>query len=72
MGWFGSRGLASVVLGLIDLKHQTSITLNSRIVLVMIVIVLPSVPAHGISANPGMQLYACKIADMGLEAPECN
>lgn len=70
MGWFGPRGLASVVLGMLYLEEVTSIDANSNIVLAMIATVLLSVLAHGISANPGVKLYARSIASLGPDTPE--
>ena len=70
MGWFGPRGLASVVLGLVYLEQQTDITLNSRIMLAMIATILLSILLHGISANPLINLHAKKIAGLETKAPE--
>lgn len=70
MGWFGPRGLASVVLGMVYLEEVTSINANSNIVLAMIATVLLSVLAHGISANPGVNLYARTIARLKPHTPE--
>ena len=70
MGWFGPRGLASVVLGMVYLEEVTSINANSNIVLAMIATVLLSVIAHGISANPGVKLYARRVATLKPDAPE--
>ncbi len=58
MGWFGPRGLASVVLGLIYLEILTVLDASSFIVLGMIATVLLSVFAHGASAYPATKLYA--------------
>ena len=70
MGWFGPRGLVSVVLSLVYLQEVTSIGANSSIVLAMSAAVLVSILAHGISSNPAVKLYARKIADLGSETPE--
>jgi len=70
LGWFGPRGLASVVLGLFYLEKVTSIGANSNIVLAIIATVLLSILAHGISANPAIKLYARTVVDLGPEAPE--
>ncbi len=58
MGWFGPRGLASVVLGLIYLEELTLIEVNHTIILTVIATVLLSVLAHGVSASPFSKLYA--------------
>ena len=70
MGWFGPRGLASVVLGMVYLEQVTDIGSNSQIVLAVIATVLLSVLAHGVSANPGVRLYARSIAGLGPDSPE--
>ena len=61
MGWFGPRGVASVVLGMIYLKKVTDIHANPTIVQAMTATVLLSVFAHGISANPLIKLYARQV-----------
>jgi hypothetical protein len=43
---------------------------NSTIVLAMIAGVLLSVPAHEVSANPAITLYAVQVADLALGASE--
>jgi len=58
LGWFGPRGLASVVLGLVYLEQRAALPGEALIVLVVIVTVLCSVFAHGISAAPAIRLCA--------------
>lgn len=58
LGWFGPRGLASVVLGLVYLEQRAALPDEALIVLVVIVTVLCSVFAHGISAAPAIRLCA--------------
>jgi sodium/hydrogen antiporter len=71
MGWFGPRGLASIVLGLVFLEHgmhgQEGV---STITLAVMATVFLSIFAHGLSAVPGMNLYARKIAALDPSAPE--
>ncbi|WP_193164756.1 cation:proton antiporter [Microbulbifer hainanensis] len=50
MGWFGPRGLASIVFGVIVLGKQ--LPGSETISLVVVCTVLLSVIAHGLSANP--------------------
>jgi len=50
IGWFGSRGLASIVFGVIVL--QTNLPGSSTIVLVAECTIILSIIAHGISAHP--------------------
>jgi NhaP-type Na+/H+ or K+/H+ antiporter len=70
MGWFGPRGLASIVLGLIFLKQEANLAGESLIELAVIVTVLLSVFAHGISAAPAINLYAKQVEKMDADAPE--
>jgi NhaP-type Na+/H+ or K+/H+ antiporter len=70
MGWFGPRGLASIVLGLIFLKEEANLTGETIIELVVIATVLLSVIAHGISATPAINVYAKQVEKMDADAPE--
>jgi NhaP-type Na+/H+ or K+/H+ antiporter len=70
MGWFGPRGLASIVLGLVYLEQQANLPGESTIRLAVMATVLLSIFAHGISALPGIDLYARKIASLDSRAPE--
>lgn len=59
MGWFGPRGLASIVLGLVYIEHQVgSGTIPGEITTAVIMTVLISVFAHGMTAGPGIELLA--------------
>lgn len=70
IGWFGPRGLASIVLGLIFLKQEANLAGESLIELAVVVTVLLSVFAHGISAAPAINLYAKQVEKMDADAPE--
>jgi NhaP-type Na+/H+ or K+/H+ antiporter len=70
MGWFGPRGLASIVLGLVYLEQGMYLPGESTTRLAVIVTVALSIFAHGFSAMPGINLYAGKIATLGPDAPE--
>ena len=70
MGWFGPRGLASIVLGLVYLEHSTHQPGESTIRLAVMVTVLLSIFAHGLSAMPGISLYAAKVSAFDAGAPE--
>jgi len=61
MGWFGPRGLASIVLGLVYLEQEVHLPGEATIRLALIVTVLLSIFAHGLSATPGIRLYAHSI-----------
>ncbi len=70
MGWFGPRGLASIVLGLVYLEQEAALPGEQLIMLGIIVTVLLSIFAHGISASPGIKLYARQIEGLPDDAPE--
>src|SRR5581483_10510410 len=70
MGWFGPRGLASIVLGLVYLERELHQPGESTIKLAVMVTVLVSIFAHGLSAVPGIDAYARRIAAMNPDAPE--
>ncbi len=72
MGWFGPRGLASIVLGLVYLEGKTHLPGERTIVLTVMATVLLSIFAHGLSAKPGIALYAKRIAALGPDAPELH
>jgi NhaP-type Na+/H+ or K+/H+ antiporter len=61
MGWFGPRGLASIVLGLVYLEQGTHQAGESTIRLAVMMTVLLSIFAHGFSALPGINLYAAGL-----------
>jgi sodium/hydrogen antiporter len=70
MGWFGPRGLASIVLGLVYLEEQMHLPGESTIRYAVMATVMLSIFAHGLSAMPGISLYARKIASLDAAAPE--
>ena len=70
LGWFGPRGLASIVLGLVFLEENTSLPGESTILLAVMITALLSIFAHGLSALPGIALYARSVAGMAPDAPE--
>lgn len=54
MGWFGPRGLASIVLGLVYLEHQVGGAAAPAIHTATAATVLVSIFAHGLTAKPGI------------------
>jgi len=70
MGWFGPRGLASIVLGLVYLEQEAALPGEKLILLSLIATVLLSIFAHGISASPGIKFYARQIEGLPDDAPE--
>jgi len=70
MGWFGPRGLASIVLALVYLVHEAGLAGDSTVRLAVMATVLLSVFAHGLTAQPGINLYAKRIAALDEMSPE--
>ena len=70
MGWFGPRGLASIVLGLVYLEQEKHLPGETTIRLAVMMTVLLSIFAHGLSARPCIGLYVRKIASLGPASPE--
>ena len=58
IGWFGPRGLASIVLALLALDQLKVFPGDSTFITVVFVTVLLSVFAHGLTALPLSNLYA--------------
>jgi len=55
MGWFGPRGLASIVLGLVYLTEAGDLPGEQATRLAVMATVLLSIFAHGLSARPGIR-----------------
>ena len=70
MGWFGPRGLASIVLALVYLESTEGLAGESTIRLAVIATVVLSIFAHGLTALPGINLYARRVALLDKTAPE--
>jgi NhaP-type Na+/H+ or K+/H+ antiporter len=70
IGWFGPRGLASIVLGLIFLEGELHLHAENNIVSAVVATILLSIFAHGVSALPGIKWYAKKIEHLNKDAPE--
>jgi NhaP-type Na+/H+ or K+/H+ antiporter len=58
MGWFGPRGLASIILALVVAEEEPELPALGVILAAMTVTVLASVVLHGLSALPGVRAYA--------------
>jgi NhaP-type Na+/H+ or K+/H+ antiporter len=58
MGWFGPRGLASIVLGLVYLTESGDLPGEHATRLAVMATVLLSIFAHGLSAQPGIRALA--------------
>lgn len=70
MGWFGPRGLASIVLGLFYLEQEANLPGEDTMRLAVMVTVLMSVVAHGVTSKPGAAAYARRVAALDPDAPE--
>lgn len=70
LGWFGPRGLASILFALLVVE-EVGVAAREEILLITIVTVAFSVFAHGISAVPGSEWYKRKVDDsMTPSCPE--
>ena len=65
MGWFGPRGLASIVFAIIVYHEQ--LPYSRPLALVVVWTVVLSIVAHGVSANPLIEMLGTRLAK-GLEA----
>jgi NhaP-type Na+/H+ or K+/H+ antiporter len=70
VGWFGPRGLASIVLGLIVVAEAPQLAGAGEIELVVASTVLLSVLLHGVTAAPLSAAYARRVEGMSADAPE--
>jgi NhaP-type Na+/H+ or K+/H+ antiporter len=70
LGWFGPRGLASIVLGLIVVEEAPQVADRGIIQVVVIATVLLSVLAHGITAAPLSEAFARRSTPAVKPAPD--
>ncbi|HUI85290.1 MAG TPA: cation:proton antiporter [Candidatus Binatia bacterium] len=70
MGWFGPRGLASIVLGMVYLEQELHLPGEPAIRLAVMGTVVLSIFVHGASALPGISIYARKVRALEASAPE--
>jgi NhaP-type Na+/H+ or K+/H+ antiporter len=70
MGWFGPRGLASIVLALTVAEQEPGLPGLDRIIAAMTVTVLMSIVAHGLTAPVLSRAYGAAIRDLPADAPE--
>jgi sodium/hydrogen antiporter len=69
MGWFGPRGLASIVLGLVVVAEAPLIAGRDEMGVVALTVLL-SVLLHGVSAAPLSAVYVRRVEGMAASAPE--
>ncbi len=70
IGWFGPRGLASIVLMLIAIDEAPDLPGIHTISVVVTTTILISVFVHGISAAPAIERYEKKVEQLPADAPE--
>jgi sodium/hydrogen antiporter len=69
-GWFGPRGLASIVLGLLVVAEAPLLAGRNEIELVVTLTVLLSALLHGVTAAPLSAAQARQVEGMAAEVPE--
>ena len=69
-GWFGPRGLASIVLGLVVVEEAPFLAGRDEIELVVTFVVILSVLLHGVTAAPLSAAYARRVERMAADVPE--
>lgn len=70
LAWFGPRGIASILFGLL-VTDASQLVHNEEVFQVVVATVLLSVVAHGMTSFPGTLWYAKAIASAG-DSPEQN
>jgi sodium/hydrogen antiporter len=70
MGWFGPRGLASIILALVVAEEEPHLPALGAILAAMTVAVLASVVLHGLSARPLTAAFARTLDGLPENAPE--
>ncbi len=60
LGWFGPRGIASILYGLLILD-QVGLGRREELFSITVLVVLGSVAAHGLSAWPAVNWYASRV-----------
>ena len=63
IGWFGPRGLASIILALIVVEEEPDLPALPTLFAAMTVTVMVSIFAHGITARPLSRIYGKALAD---------
>ncbi len=71
LGWFGPRGLASILYVFVVLE-RVSIQGQDEIFSIVITTMLISVFAHGLSALPGASWYVSRAGEMRMQEPDCS
>ncbi len=69
IGWFGPRGLASIVFGIIAFDDLPEGEGHTIVAMILLTVVL-SVFLHGITAGPLAELYGKRVGALGDDQPE--
>jgi NhaP-type Na+/H+ or K+/H+ antiporter len=72
MGWFGPRGLASIILALVVADEVPELPGLGAILATVTMTVLASVVLHGLSAPVLARAYERRVQRMGADAPELS
>jgi NhaP-type Na+/H+ or K+/H+ antiporter len=72
MGWFGPRGLASIILVLVVADGVPELPGLGAILATVTMTVLASVVLHGVSAPLLSRAYSRRVEDMGSDGPELS
>jgi NhaP-type Na+/H+ or K+/H+ antiporter len=70
MGWFGPRGLASIVLGMVFMKQEAQLPGEPTIQSAILATVALSIFLHGATAPVGIGWYSRRIETLSSDAPE--
>ena len=70
IGWFGPRGLASIILLLVVIAEEPNLPALDVAIAATTVTVLLSVFLHGVTAGPLSILYGRKVKELPPDAPE--
>lgn len=70
IGWFGPRGLASIILMLVVVGEEPELPALGDLLAAVTFTVLLSVFVHGLTARPLAQLYGKAVDDLPPDAPE--
>jgi NhaP-type Na+/H+ or K+/H+ antiporter len=70
LGWFGPRGLASIILALVVVDEEPELPALGVLLAAMTVTVLASVLAHGLTARPLSRGYGRRMERLAHDAPE--
>lgn len=61
IGWFGPRGLASIILALVIVEEEPALPALDVLLAAMTITVLASIFAHGLSARPLVRAYSRRL-----------